>query len=130
MSSASVITLDSKEELLGIISAHVEYRLNAETKEQSPSYNLQAVEREVVMRYIGQRSRIKYEPEDLPTYMFSEDFNVLKQLQSLNESQVGAGKGTAYMLALTLLRVTLYIHRKRDKHKLSMYMYLCTSFRC
>lgn len=83
-----MIKLASKEELLGLISSHVEYQLNAETREQTPTYNFPAAEREVFMKYVGQRRRIKCETEQLPSYMFQEDFNVLNQIEILSESQV------------------------------------------
>lgn len=88
VSSYTVITLGSKSALLGVISSHVEYRLNAETKEQIPDYNLEAAERDVTLRYLGQRTKIMVAADDLPSYMFHEDFNVLNQIQALSETQV------------------------------------------
>lgn len=88
MTSSTVVRLRNKEELLGVVSSHVEYKLNSETKEQTPDYNLSASEREVMLRFIGNRAQIKMDKDDLPNYMFKEDFNTLNQLTALTPNQV------------------------------------------
>lgn len=83
-----MVTLTSEEQLLGLVASHIEYELDAESRQRTPKYNLQAAEREISQRFIGQRLKIKAPSEDLPAYMFEEDFNVLNQIAALSETQV------------------------------------------
>ena len=66
----------------------MEYRLNFDTGEQTPGYNLSASEREIALRYIGNKSKIRVVKDEFPNYMFKEDFNTLNQLRTLSPSQV------------------------------------------
>ena len=66
----------------------MEYRLNFDTGEQTADYNLSASEREIALRYIGNKSKIRVVKDEFPNYMFKEDFNTLNQLRTLSPSQV------------------------------------------
>ena len=73
------------DELLGVILSHGEYEMKETT---TVSYNWQAVEKELVMKYQSNKPSIDFKVEDLQYYVFQEDFNLHNQLKSINDSQV------------------------------------------
>ena len=73
---------------MGVVSSHVEYRLTSDSGEQTPDYNLPASEREITLRYVGNKTKIRVVKDEFPNYMFKEDFNTLNQLRTLSPSQV------------------------------------------
>ena len=88
ISSNTVLRIKDKDELLGVVSSHIGYQLNSETGEQTPEYNLAASEREVITRFLSNKLRINLVTEELPSYMFKEDFNTLNQIEALSKTQV------------------------------------------
>ena len=85
INSANVVTFSGAEELLGVILSHSEYEVRETT---CITYNWQAVERELVMRYVSNKPILDFNPEQLQFYVFQEDFNLLNQLKSISDSQV------------------------------------------
>ncbi|KAF6041591.1 hypothetical protein EB796_000104 [Bugula neritina] len=82
--SADIISLSSEDELLNLIQSHSEYELRETT---SVTYNWPAIEREVIHRYISNKPRIEFSRDQLPSYVYQEDFNLHNQMQTINESQ-------------------------------------------
>ena len=80
-----MVTFSGAEELLGVILSHSEYEVRETTH---ITYNWQAVERELVMRYISNKPISDFKPEQLQFYVFQEDFNLHNQLNSISDSQV------------------------------------------
>jgi len=70
--SADIISLSSEDELLNLIQSHSEYELRETT---SVTYNWPAIEREVIHRYISNKPRIEFSRDQLPSYVYQEDFN-------------------------------------------------------
>ena len=85
INSANVVTFSGAEELLGVILSHSEYEVRETTH---ITYNWQAVERELVMRYVSNKPILDFKPEHLQFYVFQEDFNLHNQLKSISDSQV------------------------------------------
>jgi len=82
----NIISLSSGDELLNLIQSHSEYELRETT---SVAYNWPAIEREVMHRYISNKPRIEFSRDQLPSYVYQEDFNLHNQMQTINDSQVG-----------------------------------------
>ena len=85
INSSNVVTMLGSDELLGVILSHGEYEMKETT---TVSYNWQAVEKELVMKYQSNKPLIDFKVEDLQYYVFQEDFNLHNQLKSINDSQV------------------------------------------
>lgn len=85
INSSHVVTLGNSEELIGVILSHSEYEMRETTR---VTYNWQAIERELVMRYRTNRPILDFKPEQLQFYVFQEDFNLHNQLKSISDSQV------------------------------------------
>ncbi|KAF6032078.1 hypothetical protein EB796_009578 [Bugula neritina] len=82
--SSHVISIENCDELLDLVLAHGEYELRETT---SVTYNWPAIEREVIHRYISNKPRIEFSRDQLPFYVYQEDFNLHNQMQTINESQ-------------------------------------------
>ena len=83
--SGNIVCLSNKKELLDLILAHSEYELKETT---TTTYNWAAIEREVVQRFISNKPKISFSKEQLPCYVYQEDFNLHNQLQALHDTQV------------------------------------------
>ncbi|XP_067937583.1 E3 ubiquitin-protein ligase rnf213-alpha-like [Watersipora subatra] len=84
VNTGNVISLSGKQELLDLILTHSEYELQETT---SCRYNWQAIEREVLQKYISNKPKISFTTDQLPCFVYQEDFNLHNQMQALQDSQ-------------------------------------------
>lgn len=85
VNSTSLVCVKHKEELLDMIQAHSEYERDNTI---DITYNWVAIEQEVLRRYIGNKPRIAFTRDQLPYYVYQEDFNLHNQMQAIKDSQV------------------------------------------
>ena len=100
VSLLNVVCLREYEEILTLVATHSEYELKETT---TTTYNWAAIEREVVQRFISNKPKISFSKEQLPCYVYQEDFNLHNQLQALHDTQV-----SVYDTHNTQLHVLIY----------------------
>lgn len=87
MSESSLVIIENKDILLSIIQQHGEYDLRAGAADPV-TYDWEAAEREVYLRYIIDKPLINISKERIPTFIYQEDFTLYNQITALSHSQV------------------------------------------
>ena len=82
----NIVCVKDGSEILNIVASHVEYETKGETIK--PLYNWPDIEREVFHTYISSKPFISFSKDQLPSYVYQEDCNLLNQLQALDRTQV------------------------------------------
>lgn len=80
-----LVSLTDPDEVLHLVLTHSEYEIDDPSNVE---FNWTAMEHEVVVKYFGNRPTILHSMTDLPSYMYSDDFNLLSQMKTLGETQV------------------------------------------
>ena len=72
----------NSDELISIIQLYGEYDVG-ESGRSNVSYNWEAAERYVCTKYVINKPIIDFKDEDLPSFVYQEDSNLLNQIRSL-----------------------------------------------
>ncbi|XP_067936897.1 E3 ubiquitin-protein ligase rnf213-alpha-like [Watersipora subatra] len=80
----NLVSVSSEDEILSLVASHSQYELDAVSKK---AYDWDAIEREVLHKYISSKPRIKFSKDDLPSFVYQEDFNLHNQMQALSVTQ-------------------------------------------
>lgn len=80
-----LVSLANRDDFYSLVATHGEYTHSTTTE---LNYDWATIEHKARQRFVGARGKIKFTAEDLPVYMFQEDFNLWNQMEVLAPKQV------------------------------------------